>query len=54
MFRSALHFAASWGHTGMLNLLTAIENINLDLRDYRGKTPLMKVMSKANSFLCFC
>ena len=28
----------------MIKLLTSIQNINLDLRDYQGKTPLMKVM----------
>ena len=37
----------------MIKLLTSVENINLDLRDYQGKTPLMKVMLKVKLFSLF-
>ena len=38
--RSALHFAAFWGHVNMTKYLTAELKLNLDQQDYAGDTPL--------------
>ncbi|XP_057316761.1 receptor-interacting serine/threonine-protein kinase 4-like [Hydractinia symbiolongicarpus] len=43
-YKTALHFAASWGCSKTLNILLKVPGVKLNLRDEDGKTPLFKVL----------
>ena len=42
-FRTALHYAASWGCIESIKILLRIPGIDVNARDEDGKTPLYKV-----------
>ena len=50
-YRTALHYAASWGCIKTLNILLRCPGIDVNKQDYHGKTPLYKVCQWSLAFV---
>ena len=50
--RTALHFAAFWGHVGMTKYLTGTLKLNANATDFNGDTPLHDAASHGHDEVC--